>query len=116
MQVIDHKLHIILRAHNGKHYIMDIEKKECAEFDRFDEYPKGLADAGLIYMKNKAELWLLGGYDYDISAKVKHINILSTKCNDWKLLDIELSDSLESFGHICANDERCIIIFGGNYS
>ena len=115
LQVIDHKLHIILGGNNDKHYIIDIEKKECGELHRFDEYPKRLGHSGLIYMKNKAQLWLLGGVDFDIISTVRDIFIYSTKCNEWKLLDIKLPDSLKLFGHICTNDERYIVILGGHH-
>ena len=118
LQLIEHKLQVIMGSFHDKHIEYDIEKKQCKELYQFKKYQDGLSEAASIYLQNKGESWLMGGYDCDPCAlkPVDDVHLYSIKNNKWKLLDIKLPVPLCDCTCVCTKDERFIIIFGGEDS
>ena len=116
LELIDGRIQIILGNFNDEHIECDIEGKECKTLHTFEKYSNCLADPASVYLQNKGELWLIGGFDYNSWWCIDHIHSYSITNDKWKPLHIKLPESLRKCTCICTIDERYIIIFGGHDS
>eukprot|EP01084_Bolivina_argentea_P025189 46849_1 len=115
--LLNDECHIIGGQNSNKHKKWNPKETKVETIHEFKEWKVGNVCHGLIHIKSKKQLLLFGGYDDGITEdSKKDLGDIWTYCikhNEWKLLETKMPIKSNSFGYILTNDERYVIIFGG---
>ena len=116
----NNNLHII-GCSDSNHSVIEQNKAETqtlCNYSHFigDDY---FACHRSVYLKKQEKIytfggWICGGNQYLTEDTLDTILSYDLKTKEHKLLDLKIPKGLDSFGYIKTNDERFVIIFGGD--
>eukprot|EP01084_Bolivina_argentea_P158022 275314_1 len=111
----EYELHIVCGAESNKHFIWTQNNSygRKYEFKQFDTFGS-LSNAGLVHVKSKNILLLLGGYNHTDWICSDAIYSYDIDKNEWVEINTTLPVAMDSFGYVLTTDKKYLLIFGGS--
>ena len=112
--MIDNECHMFLGGDSKDHYKWNSALKQLEKIYEFSHLIKGLSEHGIVHIQSENKLLLFGGYDDGTQQCTDQIWAYYIQENKAiKLNNIKLPAEMSNFGWILSDDERYVIIFGG---
>lgn len=111
---IDNHCHIIGGIHNNIHQIWNYQNDTFTQIHAFTEFQGGRGLFGLIYLKKKNQLLLLGGFDYINRNAIDAIHKFSFVNFKWTKIEKKLPMKMVYVDGVTTKCEQFVILLGAN--
>merc|ERR1712176_648312 len=122
--LFNNTIHLIGGFRNNKHFISTNDGNSFEEISKFDSIKNGIIGHSIIKLEKENKLLMLGGWDYYDNSNNNNNKQNGTLFNTiyeydgltkkWtKLEHTKMPHKMCGFGYVLSDDERFIVIFGG---